>query len=48
MSPSAISLRRLGTTSQWYVDGGSMDGSITFGVGDARLWFAKRPAPGKK
>jgi hypothetical protein len=25
------------------VDGGEMDGSITFGVGDARLWFARRP-----
>lgn len=24
------------------VDGDAMDGSITFGVGDARLWFAKR------
>ena len=30
------------------VDGGEMEGSITFGVGDARLWFAKRPANGKK
>jgi hypothetical protein len=30
------------------VDSGEMDGSITFGVGDARLWFAKRPAPAKK
>jgi hypothetical protein len=26
------------------VDGGAMDGSITLGVGDAHLWFAKRPA----
>lgn len=24
------------------VDGGAMDGSITLGVGDAHLWFAKR------
>jgi hypothetical protein len=24
------------------VDGDAMDGSITLGVGDARLWFAKR------
>jgi hypothetical protein len=30
------------------VDGGDMDGSITFGVGDARLWFAKRAATIKK
>ncbi len=26
------------------VDGSSMDGSITLGVGDSHLWFAKRPA----
>ena len=30
------------------VDGNAMDGSITFGVGDARLWFAKRQAAAKK
>ena len=30
------------------VDGSDMDGSITFGVGDARLWFAKRSAAAKK
>jgi hypothetical protein len=30
------------------VDGSEMDGSITFGIGDARLWFAKRSAPVKK
>jgi hypothetical protein len=30
------------------VDGGEMDGSITLGVGDARLWFAKRPSGVKK
>lgn len=30
------------------VDGNEMDGSITFGVGDARLWFAKRPGASKK
>ena len=29
------------------VDGNDMDGSVTFGVGDARLWFAKRAAGGK-
>lgn len=26
------------------VDGAAMDGSITLGVGDEHLWFAKRPA----
>jgi len=26
------------------VDGGAMDGSISMGVGDEHLWFAKRPA----
>jgi hypothetical protein len=30
------------------VDGSDMDGSITLGVGEARLWFAKRPASAKK
>jgi hypothetical protein len=33
------------------VDGAAMDGSITMGVGDAHLWFAKRTAnqtPGSK
>jgi hypothetical protein len=30
------------------VDGDAMDGSITVGVGDAHLWFAKRPTDGKK
>jgi hypothetical protein len=30
------------------VDGDAMDGSITLGVGDARLWFAKRPTVTKK
>jgi hypothetical protein len=30
------------------VDGDSMDGSITFGVGDAHLWFAKRSTNGKR
>lgn len=29
------------------VDGNDMDGSITLGVGEARLWFAKRAAAGK-
>jgi hypothetical protein len=29
------------------VDGTEMDGSITLGVGDSHLWFAKRPAGGK-
>lgn len=28
------------------VDGNAMDGSITMGVGDAHLWFAKRAAGG--
>jgi hypothetical protein len=30
------------------VDGNEMDGSITMGVGDARLWFAKRATGGGK
>ena len=30
------------------VDGDAMDGSITMGVGDAHLWFAKRSASGRK
>jgi hypothetical protein len=30
------------------VDGDAMDGSITLGVGDARLWFAKRAAASTK
>jgi len=30
------------------VDGNEMDGSITFGVGDSRLWFAKRPSTTKR
>jgi hypothetical protein len=30
------------------VDGNEMDGSITLGVGDARLWFAKRADTAKK
>jgi hypothetical protein len=30
------------------VDGSDMDGSITLGVGEARLWFAKRPGADKK
>jgi hypothetical protein len=30
------------------VDGNDMDGSVTLGVGDARLWFAKRAATAKK
>jgi len=30
------------------VDGNQMDGSITLGVGEARLWFAKRPDAAKK
>ena len=29
------------------VDGNSMDGSITFGVGDEHIWFARRPPAGK-
>jgi hypothetical protein len=30
------------------VDGASMDGSITMGVGDAHLWFAKRSTSARK
>jgi hypothetical protein len=30
------------------VDGNAMDGSITMGVGDAHLWFAKRAPTGGK
>jgi hypothetical protein len=30
------------------VDGADMDGSITLGVGDSHLWFAKRFTNGKK
>lgn len=30
------------------VDGASMDGSVTVGVGDAHLWFAKRAAATRK
>ena len=30
------------------VDGNEMDGSITMGVGDAHLWFAKRAVGGSK
>jgi hypothetical protein len=30
------------------VDGSDMDGSITLGVGEARLWFAKRVDAAKK
>jgi hypothetical protein len=30
------------------VDGAEMDGSITLGVGDAHLWFAKRSTDTKK
>jgi hypothetical protein len=30
------------------VDGSDMDGSITLGVGEARLWFAKRATADRK
>ncbi len=30
------------------VDGASMDGSVTMGVGDAHLWFAKRSTSARK